>query len=147
MEEAKTTKVEKKTKKVVTKKIAHGVGRRKCAVARGWLLKGKGDIVVNNRPFEEYFDTELTRKTAVFPISICSDTFSGYSIKVNIVGGGQTAQADAVKLGISRALVTIDPDLRSVLKEYKLLSVDSRVKERKKYGQRGARRKFQFVKR
>lgn len=126
--------------------LAHAVGRRKSAVARVWLRRGKGDLMVNGKNYATYFDTETTRLAATMPLSLYPKS-SLYDITVNVVGGGISAQADAVKLGIARVFVESNPEARTVLKEHKLLRVDSRVKERKKYGQRGARRKFQFVKR
>ena len=126
--------------------LAHAVGRRKSAVARIWLRRGKGGIVVNGKDYVEYFDTETTRLAAALPLSIYPKS-SLYDVEVNVCGGGLSAQADAIKLGISRAYLETNEELRPLLKEYKLLKVDSRVKERKKYGQKAARRGFQFVKR
>lgn len=126
--------------------IAHVVGRRKSAVARVWLRKGSGVITVNNKPLDEYFDSAAAQKTARKPFSVLTSSIS-YDIDANIVGGGKIGQADALKLGIARALVKTNEDLRNILRDHDLLTVDSRVKERKKPGQRGARRKFQFVKR
>lgn len=126
--------------------LAHGVGRRKAAVARVWLTKGKGGLTVNGKDVADYFDTSLTQATAktVFAIYPAAGQ---YDVKVNVTGGGLCAQADALKLGMARAVVTLNEDAREVLRSYKLLTVDSRVKERKKPGQKAARRKFQFVKR
>ena len=146
MEKEKATSVSPKIKKG-TIVLASGVGRRKSSVARVWVSKGKGNILVNNRNVDSYFDTEIARLAARSPFKVCSDVATSYDVKINIFGGGQCSQAGAVKLGLARALVKIDPELRPTLKKNKMLSVDSRVKERKKYGQRGARRKFQFVKR
>ncbi len=126
--------------------LAHAVGRRKSAVARVWLRRGKGGIVVNGKDYVEYFDTETTRIAAAFPLTVYPKS-SLYDVEVNVCGGGLSAQADAIKLGISRAYLETNEELRPLLKEYKLLKVDSRVKERKKYGQKAARRGFQFVKR
>ena len=126
--------------------LAQGVGRRKTAVARVWLRRGTGGLVINDREYMSYFDTETTRKAAALPFQVYEHT-SKYDVQVNVFGGGLAAQADAVKLGIARALVEINPEIRPLLRENGLLSVDSRVKERKKYGQKAARRKFQFVKR
>ena len=145
MKESKAEKSVTKTQKKVVN--FHGVGRRKSSVARVWMKKGSGKVVVNEKPLDEYFDTEVTRLDASTSIKVCLGTASKYDIKVNIFGGGKCSQAGAVKLGIARALISLDPELRPALKKQKLLTVDSRVKERKKYGQRGARRKFQFVKR
>ena len=126
--------------------LAHGVGRRKTAVARVWLRRGKGGLVVNEKDYVSYFDTETARKSASLPFAVYKDT-SKYDVQANVLGGGMSAQADAVKLGIARALLEINPDLRPLLRQFGLLTVDPRVKERKKYGQKAARRKFQFVKR
>jgi small subunit ribosomal protein S9 len=134
-----------KAKKASLPPLAHGVGRRKSSVARVWLRKGSGKIRVNGKDLIEYFDTEITRLAASTPLRIIPGI--AYDFDANIVGGGRTGQADALKLGIARALVSIDEELRPKLRENNLLTVDSRIKERKKYGQKAARRKFQFVKR
>ena len=126
--------------------LAHGVGRRKASVARVWLRRGKGNVTVNKLSYDRYFDTEVSRQRVRTPFVVYPNT-SHYDILVNVVGGGKKAQADAIKLGISRALVQINPEIRPLLRQHGLLTVDSRVVERKKYGQPGARRKFQFVKR
>ena len=124
----------------------HGVGRRKSAVARVWLKRGKGNLDINGREVQQYFDTAITR-TAVRRAFDVTGTGEDFDVYANVQGGGLVAQADAIKLGIARALLIFNAELRPVLKKNNLLTVDSRVKERKKYGQRGARRKFQFVKR
>jgi small subunit ribosomal protein S9 len=124
----------------------HGVGRRKSAVARVWLKPGKGDLLVNGESFESYFPTDASRSAAAFPFKAFA-VAKQFDAHVNVVGGGVTGQSDATKLGICRALLAYDETLRVQLREQDMLTVDSRVKERKKYGQRGARRKFQFVKR
>jgi small subunit ribosomal protein S9 len=134
------------TKKVGKAPLAHGVGRRKSSVARVWLTRGSGKIVVNGKEVNAYFDTLLTRKSAQMAFEICPVS-SVYDVQVNVSGGGKAGQADAVKLGISRALLQEDETLRPALKKHGLLTSDSRLKERKKYGQKAARRKFQFVKR
>ncbi len=126
--------------------LAHGVGRRKKAVARVWLRPGSGKMVVNNTDYLTYFDTEVARLNATKPFQVIPVAMS-YDIEATAEGGGLKGQAGAVKLGIARALLSLDEALRPVLREHGLLTVDSRQKERKKYGQRGARRKFQFVKR
>lgn len=126
--------------------LAHGVGRRKSSVARVWLKRGNGSLVVNKKDYEKYFDTETARLAASLPFHAYPQA-SRYDIEVNVCGGGIYSQADAVKLGIARALVKINEDIRPILRQHGLLTVDARVKERKKYGQKGARRKFQFVKR
>ncbi len=124
----------------------HGVGRRKSAVARVWLKRGKGSMDINGRELNNYFDTDMTRTAAQRTFAVTGKG-KDFDVYVNVQGGGQVAQADAIKLGIARALLVFDSELRPVLKQDNLLTVDARVKERKKYGQRGARRKFQFVKR
>lgn len=127
-------------------KNIHGVGRRKCSVARVWMKPGKGDILVNGRDYKNYFDTDKSRLNVELPFKV-TGLGKKYNVSVNINGGGVIGQSNAVKLGIARALLASDENLRKVLRENKLLTVDSRVKERKKYGQKGARAKFQFVKR
>ena len=138
----------KKTEKApVAASLAHGVGRRKSAVARVWLKRGKGAVTVNDQNYVQYFDTDITRTAVVLPFKVYPQAATLYDVQANVSGGGFTAQADAIKLGIARALLQINEDLRSLLRQNGLLTVDSRVKERKKYGQKAARRKFQFVKR
>ncbi len=124
----------------------HGVGRRKSAVARVWLKPGKGSINVNSKEYTAYFDTDINKANVVLPLQVCG-LEKNFDIKVTVCGGGLAGQSDAVKLGIARALVVSNEALKPVLKEHGLLTVDSRLKERKKYGQLGARRRFQFVKR
>ncbi len=127
--------------------VAHGVGRRKSSVARVWLRRnGEGKIFVNNIALENYFDTALTRQCASSPSQIYPLS-ANFNIDVNVIGGGKVGQADAVKLAIARAFLEQDETLRPALRKAGMLTVDSRVKERKKYGQKAARRKFQFVKR
>ncbi len=126
--------------------VAHGVGRRKSSVARVWVHRGKGTVHVNGSDYSSYFDTDAMR-LAVQTVFKTYSPASNYDVVANVAGGGKNAQADAIKLGIARALLEANSDARAALREAGLLTVDSRVKERKKYGQRGARRKFQFVKR
>jgi small subunit ribosomal protein S9 len=126
--------------------IAHAVGRRKSAVARGFLRHGTGVITVNKEDYSTYFDTGSARLAAYEPFRICP-TSGNLDVTINVNGGGKRAQADAVKLCISRALVAFDSTLKPVFKKERLLTVDSRIKERKKPGQKAARKKFQFVKR
>jgi small subunit ribosomal protein S9 len=123
-----------------------GTGRRKSAIARVRLASGTGKIEVNGRPFEAYFVTEGSRATAVSPLA-ATETRAKFDVKVALHGGGPTGQAGAMRLGVARALKTIDPALEPKLREGGFLTRDSRMKERKKYGQRGARRRFQFSKR
>lgn len=128
--------------------VAHGVGRRKKSVARVWLRPGgKGSLFVNGKKFTDYFPTEVTQLAVQKPAMVMPAAVQRYDIEVNVEGGGISGQADAVKLGIARALLAAYPDAKSALREQGLLTVDARVKERKKYGQKAARRKFQFVKR
>ena len=126
--------------------LAHGIGRRKTSVARAWFRRGKGNVRVNTNDLKKYFDTKLDVQLAETPMRLVPIS-SNYDIKVTVRGGGKVSQADAVKLAISRGLLQIDETLRPVLRQHGLLTVDARVKERKKPGQKGARRKFQFVKR
>lgn len=126
--------------------VSHGVGRRKSSIARVWLRTGKGAIMVNGKEFKDYFNTEITRLAASTPFRVLPAQ-AHFDVEANVVGGGLCAQADAVKLGIARAMVSLDEQLRPMLRQHDLLTVDSRVKERKKYGRKAARRRFQFVKR
>lgn len=129
-----------------TSVLGHGVGRRKSSVARVNLKLGSGKIVVNGKSYDKYFDTEIARLAVVLPFKAVPAA-SRYDVFVNVVGGGLSGQADATKLGISRALLQADPDVKAVLREHGLLTVDARLKERKKFGRKAARRSFQFVKR
>jgi small subunit ribosomal protein S9 len=126
--------------------LGHGTGRRKSAVARVWLRRGNGKLVVNGKEYTAYFDTEITRLKATTPFSVVPKA-TLYDAEVNVTGGGKWAQADAIKLGIARALLEIQSDLKPLLRQLGLITVDARIKERKKPGQKAARRKFQFVKR
>jgi small subunit ribosomal protein S9 len=123
-----------------------GTGRRKTSVARVRLLPGSGKIVVNGRPFEGYFLLETLRMVASAPLTK-TDTASKFDVVVSVSGGGPTGQAGAVRHGIARALLLFDANLRPVLKADGFLTRDARMKERKKYGQPGARKRFQFSKR
>lgn len=131
---------------MISSNVFHGVGRRKSSVARVWLKAGSGEIVVNGKGFNDYFCIADQRMAVKLPFEL-TETANQYSVQVNVVGGGITGQTDATKLAIARALEKIDANHRPVLKAAKLLSVDSRIVERKKPGQPKARRKFQFVKR
>lgn len=124
----------------------HGVGRRKSSVARVWARPGKGAIVVNGKEYKNYFDTELSLAKVFLPLKLAGLAAS-IDVEVNVFGGGLKSQAEATRLGIARALLSANESLRQIFRQNNLLTVDSRVKERKKYGQKGARRKFQFVKR
>jgi small subunit ribosomal protein S9 len=124
----------------------YGTGRRKSSIARVFLRPGSGEFTVNGRPFDQYFVTEAQRTTAKRPLAI-AEVGSNFNIVANVSGGGVNGQSGAVKLGIARALLEFNIELRSKLKADGLLSRDSRAKERKKYGQKGARKRFQFSKR
>ncbi|MBQ5908315.1 MAG: 30S ribosomal protein S9 [Spirochaetia bacterium] len=130
----------------MVKNIAIGTGRRKTAVARVFVRDGSGKIVVNGKDVKEYFATEEQVKVLIQPLQVTSNE-SKYDILINVVGGGMNGQAAACLHGIARALVQIDPDARTSLKSNGFLTRDSRMVERKKYGQKGARRRFQFSKR
>ncbi len=121
-------------------------GRRKTAVARVLLRDGNGQITVNGRSFEEYFPTLTLQNQVLFPLQL-TNTHQTYDVAVNTNGGGVTGQVGAVRLGVARALIAVDAELRPVLKKAGLLTRDSRAKERKKAGRPGARKRFQFSKR
>ena len=130
-----------------TKSPPHlGTGRRKSAVARIRLATGTGKIVVNGRPFENYFPTESLRVVAAQSLTV-TGTADKFDAQITVSGGGPTGQAGAVRHGLARALLTVDANFRPVLKAEGLLTRDSRMKERKKYGQPGARKRFQYLKR
>ena len=124
----------------------YATGRRKTAIARTWIKPGSGEIVINNRPVEEYFPIEIIRADMIQPFKI-TNTVGSYDVKATVGGGGIAGQADAVRHGITRALVAVNPDFRTTLKRAGFIKRDPRVKERKKYGQKGARARFQFSKR
>jgi small subunit ribosomal protein S9 len=124
----------------------YGTGRRKTSVARVYLRPGKGEIVVNRTPIEAYFNRDSVKQVLKQPLAL-TGTGEDFDILVNVQGGGKTGQAGAVRLGIARALCESNPDHRPILKKAGLLTRDARKVERKKYGQPGARKKFQFSKR
>jgi small subunit ribosomal protein S9 len=123
-----------------------GTGRRKSSVARVFLRPGKGEIKVNNRAFENYFATESMRALVRQPLS-ATETMEKFDVLILTDGGGSAGQAGAARLGIARALVEFNAELRPRLKKLGLLTRDAREHERKKYGQKGARKRFQFSKR
>jgi small subunit ribosomal protein S9 len=129
-------------------KVPHfiGTGRRKTSVARVRLSTGSGKIVVNGRPVENYFSTETLRGVVTQPLNL-TQTAARFDVQVNVAGGGPAGQAGAVRHGIARALIAADSTLRPTLKADGLLTRDPRMKERKKYGQPGARKRFQYSKR
>lgn len=122
------------------------VGRRKTAIARVKIVDGSGKIVINEKPLEKYFSIEVLRSEVLKPFEV-TNTAGRYDVRVNVEGGGATGQAGAIKLGIARSLVAIDEDLRTPLRNHGLLTRDPRMVERKKYGQKKARKRFQFSKR
>lgn len=124
----------------------YGTGRRKTSVARVWLRPGGGRIVVNRRAFEDYFPRETLRMIIAQPLQV-TNTAGQFDVLANVSGGGPTGQAGALRHGIARALVSYDAELRQALKKAGLLTRDPRMRERKKYGQPGARQKFQYSKR
>jgi small subunit ribosomal protein S9 len=125
---------------------SYGTGRRKTSVARVWIRPGSGRVVVNRRSFESYFPRETLRMIIAQPFQV-TGTDGQFDVAVNVGGGGPTGQAGAVRHGIARALVRHDDKLRLLLKKAGLLTRDPRMRERKKYGQPGARQKFQYSKR
>ena len=124
----------------------YGTGRRKTAIARVYLRPGTGEFKVNGLPFETYFVTPAQRSAAKAPLA-STETAASFNVVANVRGGGVAGQADAVKLGIARALMLFNIEFRKKLKAEGLVTRDSRAKERKKYGQKGARKRFQYSKR
>ncbi|HWC15471.1 MAG TPA: 30S ribosomal protein S9 [Terriglobales bacterium] len=124
----------------------YGTGRRKSSIARVFLRPGSGKFTVNDREFDKYFVTDAQRVSAKAPL-VSSETGTTFDVVASVHGGGVNGQADAVKMGIARALLEFNVELRKKLKGEGLLSRDARGKERKKYGQKGARKRFQFSKR
>ncbi len=125
---------------------SYGTGRRKEATARVWINQGEGQVVVNGRPLDEYFGRETSKMLIYQPLQLLEQA-GKIDITVNVCGGGLSGQAGAIRHGLSRALVTMNPEFRPVLKKAGFLTRDPRAVERKKYGQPGARRRFQFSKR
>lgn len=130
----------------MAEELSHAVGKRKSSVARVWVKPGSGLITINKKPMDEYLTRETDKLVVRQPLEQ-TDSIGRYDIKVNVRGGGISGQAGAIKHGISRALVAANPDLRAPLKKAGMLTRDARVKERKKYGQPGARAHFQYSKR
>ncbi len=124
----------------------YGTGRRKTSTARVYLRPGTGEIRVNRKTFEEYFPNQALRMVIRQPLTL-TDTAAKFDIVVNVAGGGPAGQAGALRHGITRALMEFNADLRPALKDAGLVTRDPRAKERKKYGQKGARKRFQFSKR
>jgi small subunit ribosomal protein S9 len=126
--------------------VIHKIGRRKTAVARVYLAKGKGKITVNKKDMADYFSTATLQYKVNQPLALTNND-GNFDITVNVYGGGITGQAEAIRLGLSRAMCELDPENRLVLKPEGLLTRDPRMVERKKFGQKKARKKFQFSKR
>ena len=124
----------------------YGTGKRKTSTARVFLMPGSGQIVVNRMDFKEYFKNKVQHVQVTQPL-VLTDHSEGFDVYINVSGGGYTGQAGAARLGIARALLQFDSELRQKLKKAGYLNRHSRIKERKKYGQPGARKKFQFSKR
>jgi small subunit ribosomal protein S9 len=124
----------------------YGTGRRKTAIARVFLRPGTGEFKVNGKAFEEYFVTPSQRISAKLPL-VSTETAASFNVLANVCGGGVAGQADALRLGITRALMEFNAEFRKKLKTEGMVTRDPRAKERKKYGQKGARKRFQFSKR
>lgn len=126
--------------------VINTIGRRKTSVARIYLSSGKGNVTINGRDIANYFTTEVLQNIVKYPLEVV-DEKSSFDVKVNVAGGGFKGQAEATRMAVARALCEVNPDFRSPLKQEGLLTRDPRMVERKKYGRRKARRKFQFSKR
>lgn len=126
--------------------VFYATGKRKTAIARTWLKPGTGEVIINNRPMDDYFRLEIARVDLMKPF-VLTNTLGSYDVKVRVLGGGISGQMGAIRHGITKALIQADPDLRLKLKKAGFVKRDPRAKERKKYGQRGARARFQFSKR
>ncbi len=126
--------------------VYYATGRRKSAIARTWMKPGSGEIIINNRTAEEYFSVDSAKTIMMQPLEL-TNTAGNYDLKITVVGGGIIGQAGAIRHGITRTLLQVDPDLRTALKKAGFVKRDPRVKERKKYGQKGARARYQFSKR
>ena len=131
---------------MATEKMHYATGKRKSAIARTWIKPGTGAITVNGQPADEYFTVSTARTILRQPLAL-TDNMDVFDIKVSVHGGGISGQAGAVRHGITKALILFDPDLRPTLKKAGFVKRDPREKERKKYGQKGARARFQFSKR
>ena len=124
----------------------YGTGRRKTSTARVYLRPGAGEVLVNRKPFDQYFPNETLRMIIRQPLQL-TETTTKFDLLINVSGGGPSGQAGAIRHGITRALMEFNADLRPMLKQAGLVTRDPRIKERKKYGQKGARKRFQFSKR
>lgn len=126
--------------------VIHKIGRRKTAVARVYVAPGKGNITVNKREFDNYFTTDTLKYKVMQPLAMTNNA-ENFDVRVNVYGGGITGQAEAIRLALSRAMCEVDAENRATLKPEGLLTRDPRMVERKKFGQKKARKKFQFSKR
>ncbi|CCG52430.1 30S ribosomal protein S9 [Flavobacterium indicum GPTSA100-9 = DSM 17447] len=124
----------------------HKIGRRKCAVARVYVTEGSGNITVNKREFANYFPTATLQYKVLQPLTMTNNE-NNFDVKINVYGGGATGQAEAVRMAIARAMCEVEAENRSILKPEGLLTRDPRMVERKKFGQKKARKRFQFSKR
>jgi small subunit ribosomal protein S9 len=130
----------------MTQETYYATGRRKSAIAKTWITPGTGQIVINGRSMDDYFTFETAKTIMTQPLML-TNLRERYDIRVSVTGGGITGQAGAIRHGVTRALMLADPDLRPVLKKAGFVRRDPRARERKKYGQKGARARFQFSKR
>ncbi len=126
--------------------VYYGTGKRKSAIARTWLKSGSGTITINKRLIDDYFGRETAKMIVVQPLML-TDTYGTFDVNVNVCGGGMSGQAAAIRHGITKALLQINPQFRPILKKAGFVTRDPRIKERKKYGQKGARARFQYSKR
>ncbi len=124
----------------------YATGKRKTSIARVWMKPGTGEIVINKRPLDVFFGRETSKMVIRQPLEL-TDNMGKFDISVNVAGGGISGQAGAIKHGITKALLEVNPELRATLKQAGFITRDSRIKERKKYGRAGARKSFQFSKR
>jgi len=124
----------------------YGTGKRKTAIARTWLKPGNGTITINRRLIDDYFGRETAKMIVEQPL-VLTDTYGSYDVNVNVCGGGISGQAAAIRHGITKALLQVNPEFRPILKKAGFVTRDPRIKERKKYGQKGARARFQYSKR
>jgi small subunit ribosomal protein S9 len=127
-------------------KTYQGTGRRKTSVAQVRLMSGTGNVLINRRPLEDYFPVETYRRNALLPLALTS-TENQFDVNINVRGGGKAGQSGAIRLGVARALLAYNEELRGVLRPSGVLTRDPRMVERKKYGQKKARKRFQFSKR
>jgi small subunit ribosomal protein S9 len=126
--------------------VYYATGKRKTAIARTWIMPGNGEITINDSPMDDYFKVEVVKTIIKQPL-VLTNTLESFDVKARVTGGGFSGQAGAIRHGITKALILADPELRKALKRAGYIRRDARVKERKKYGQKGARARFQFSKR